>query len=476
MDRAPTAYSLYTAVLLARLVSWSSRKRRQFLSGGIPGCSRAVGKAGAVLGPGEVEVPPPGVGAGAEVEEAGHPFHFDSQRERESRGWRWHSPVKESSEKAFTLRRDGMQEVASLPEHNGEALPLRVVLVLVTGIDPNLWDLRIPVLAHLPGHQRAIDLERILGEIGYLTASSTDASNEKFGGRALELFFHSFIVPIHGRQEEIDWRGSQVLVGVDKLQFRSKQIQGQRHGQERQFISLIRDQKHRREQVDPEADPIDSVDEANGSADSVDYAVVNAPPTPPYPSTPYAVVRDPAAEPVAKKNGTSSTNINSKDSTSSSIRTSRSCRATSLSSHLTKPDRQSHKPLRDQQVASHPPADLDPVTKQASVDSVVSSEATVAYKNVDPTVPVALGGPRAPSIRVRIEKKRSKGSISSYPSILTGKSRGAKEQAPKARVATSEYAVCHPRPTVPRRLALSYAFSGQAYACMVRSGLCIPGE
>ncbi|GLJ05411.1 hypothetical protein SUGI_0017780 [Cryptomeria japonica] len=36
----------------------------------IPGCSRAVGKAGAVLGPGEVEVPPPGVGAGAEVEEA----------------------------------------------------------------------------------------------------------------------------------------------------------------------------------------------------------------------------------------------------------------------------------------------------------------------------------------------------------------------------------------------------------------------
>lgn len=72
------------------------------MSGGIPGCSRAVGKAGAVLGPGEVEVPPPGVGAGAEVEEAGHPFHFDSQRERESRGWRWHSPVKESSEKAFT--------------------------------------------------------------------------------------------------------------------------------------------------------------------------------------------------------------------------------------------------------------------------------------------------------------------------------------------------------------------------------------
>lgn len=53
------------------------------------------------------------------MEEAGHPFHFDSQRERESRGWRWHSPVKESSEKAFTLRRDGMQEVASLPEHNG---------------------------------------------------------------------------------------------------------------------------------------------------------------------------------------------------------------------------------------------------------------------------------------------------------------------------------------------------------------------
>lgn len=65
----------------------------------------------------------------------------------------------------------------------GEALPLRVVLVLVTGIDPNLWDLRIPVLAHLPGHQRAIDLERILGEIGSLTASSTDASYEKLGGR-----------------------------------------------------------------------------------------------------------------------------------------------------------------------------------------------------------------------------------------------------------------------------------------------------
>lgn len=53
--------------------------------------------------------------------------------------------------------------------------------------------------------------------------------------------------------------------------------------------------------VYPEADPVDSVDEANGYADSVDYAVVNAPPTPPYPSTPYAVVRDPAAEPVATK-------------------------------------------------------------------------------------------------------------------------------------------------------------------------------
>ncbi|GLJ26451.1 hypothetical protein SUGI_0510580 [Cryptomeria japonica] len=54
--------------------------------------------------------------------------------------------------------------------------------------------------------------------------------------------------------------------------------------------------------VDPEAiDPIDSVDEANGSTDSIDYAVVNAPPTPPYPSTPYVVVQDPAAEPVAKK-------------------------------------------------------------------------------------------------------------------------------------------------------------------------------
>jgi hypothetical protein len=92
---------------------------------------------------------------------------------------------------------------------------------------------------------------------------------------------------------------------------------------------LIRDQKHRQEQgeltmrkapeakvareapvaiafapvddsVDLEAvDPVDSVDEADGSANSVDEAVVNAPPTPPYPSPPYAVVRDPAAEPVA---------------------------------------------------------------------------------------------------------------------------------------------------------------------------------